>query len=311
MVKCPDPYMGKDQPGAPPDPKKGPQDPFGVSGQSYVSYGMCPIDKAYPNDDLVMRAHARAKLWSYELNSHGQFFWNFRTELEPRWSFQEAVKKGWIPRDWSKPQSPELWGIFDGCLAGSFASPAGPGGPSGSGFVTPPQEDTIGLTVVILTVLNLLLIALVAYCRRSRRSHLAALQASPVTFVRSLLLEPFGKNSYRALPEDSDGNGSGNGSGRGHHNDNHPSSSSDRGPRTGTDLTSPARSHQHNTGMISTVAGAVGVGVEEGALHPYNDISVVTSSEYETEAPAPPRNESHPQLMVFDLHVGLDELRQN
>ena len=42
MVKCPDPYMGKDQPNAPPNPLKGKQDPYGSTGDSYVEYGMCP-----------------------------------------------------------------------------------------------------------------------------------------------------------------------------------------------------------------------------------------------------------------------------
>jgi hypothetical protein len=33
-VSCPDPYMGPDQPGAPPDPSLPAQDPFGT-GKSY------------------------------------------------------------------------------------------------------------------------------------------------------------------------------------------------------------------------------------------------------------------------------------
>lgn len=32
---------------------------------------------------------ARAQLQVFE-SSHGQFFWNFRTELEPRWSYLEV-----------------------------------------------------------------------------------------------------------------------------------------------------------------------------------------------------------------------------
>jgi hypothetical protein len=32
FVRCPEPYMGREQPGAPPDPTMGPQDPFGTGG---------------------------------------------------------------------------------------------------------------------------------------------------------------------------------------------------------------------------------------------------------------------------------------
>jgi glucan 1,3-beta-glucosidase len=53
MIPCPPPYMGKDQPGAPPDPKLGKQGPFGT-GESTPKYGMCPIDKAFPNNDEVL-----------------------------------------------------------------------------------------------------------------------------------------------------------------------------------------------------------------------------------------------------------------
>ncbi|KAJ1620548.1 glycoside hydrolase superfamily [Pavlovales sp. CCMP2436] len=51
MVPCPEPYMSRDQPGAPPDPTKGPRGPFGT-GESSPSYGMCPVDRAWrePSD---------------------------------------------------------------------------------------------------------------------------------------------------------------------------------------------------------------------------------------------------------------------
>lgn len=55
LVPCPPPYMGKGQPGAPPDPKLGKQGPFGT-GDSTPKYGMCPIDKAFPNNDEVPRS---------------------------------------------------------------------------------------------------------------------------------------------------------------------------------------------------------------------------------------------------------------
>merc|ERR1712196_247107 len=42
-----------------------------------------------------------AKIFAYDYQTHGNFFWNFRTEFEPRWNYQTAVKFEWIPRDWS------------------------------------------------------------------------------------------------------------------------------------------------------------------------------------------------------------------
>ena len=52
MVECPAPYMGSSQPGAPPDPSKGKQGPFGT-GSSTPEFGMCPIDKPFDNDKEV------------------------------------------------------------------------------------------------------------------------------------------------------------------------------------------------------------------------------------------------------------------
>lgn len=52
MIKCPPPYMGLNQPGAPPDSRLGKQGPFGT-GDSTPEYGMCPIDKSFPDNDDV------------------------------------------------------------------------------------------------------------------------------------------------------------------------------------------------------------------------------------------------------------------
>jgi glucan 1,3-beta-glucosidase len=30
---------------------------------------------------------------------HGWLFWNFKTELEPKWDYIRAVEAGWLPRD--------------------------------------------------------------------------------------------------------------------------------------------------------------------------------------------------------------------
>ena len=54
---------------------------------------------------------ARAQLQVFE-SSHGQFFWNFRTELEPRWDFMAATEKGWLPNSYD---STSLKQIADVC----------------------------------------------------------------------------------------------------------------------------------------------------------------------------------------------------
>ena len=100
MIKCPDPYMGSEQPGAPPDPSKGAQDPFGTGGESYVKYGMCPRDKPFDNDNEVMTVMGYAKLNAFDRLTHGNFFWNFRTEFEPRWDFIAATNNGWLPNNY-------------------------------------------------------------------------------------------------------------------------------------------------------------------------------------------------------------------
>jgi hypothetical protein len=49
-----------------------------------------------------MRRIGTAKWGSYDISSHGQFYWNFRTELEDRWDFQQVMSRGWLP-------SPDEW----------------------------------------------------------------------------------------------------------------------------------------------------------------------------------------------------------
>jgi hypothetical protein len=123
-VECPAPYTnhkGYVQPNAPPDVTLPAQDPFGLGarliacyyflssdlysflpgGESYVSYGTCPRDAPFPNDTEVMRTLSYAKLNAFDYSTHGQFFWNFRTEFEPRWDYQQAVALGWLPTHWS------------------------------------------------------------------------------------------------------------------------------------------------------------------------------------------------------------------
>lgn len=51
-----------------------------------------------PSDQEVTSTLALKKLnaWSH---GHGSFFWNFKTELEPKWDYIRAVDRGWLPRD--------------------------------------------------------------------------------------------------------------------------------------------------------------------------------------------------------------------
>ena len=70
-------------------------DPRG-SGSSFIDYGKCPIDDNSWSDS-ELHTLALSKLFAFDYSNHGQFFWNFRTELEPRWSYLEATKNGWIP----------------------------------------------------------------------------------------------------------------------------------------------------------------------------------------------------------------------
>lgn len=77
-------------------------------GESFVKYGMCPKDKSFPDEDEQVKKLAYAKLRSFDRNTHGQFFWNFRTEFEPRWDFAQAVKKGWLPTDYTHIETMEM-----------------------------------------------------------------------------------------------------------------------------------------------------------------------------------------------------------
>jgi hypothetical protein len=62
---------------------------------------MCPRDKSFDDEDTEMRRLAFAKLSAFDSDTHGQFFWNFRTEFEPKWDFAMAVQKEWLPTNYS------------------------------------------------------------------------------------------------------------------------------------------------------------------------------------------------------------------
>ena len=51
---------------------------------------MCPRDASFPDNDAEMKTLSYASLNSFDQETHGQFFWNFRTEFEPKWDFQQV-----------------------------------------------------------------------------------------------------------------------------------------------------------------------------------------------------------------------------
>jgi glucan 1,3-beta-glucosidase len=48
-------------------------------------------------EDIALRAYAGAQLTSFERYRAGWFFWSYRTETTPAWSFRDAVTRGWLP----------------------------------------------------------------------------------------------------------------------------------------------------------------------------------------------------------------------
>eukprot|EP00934_Nitzschia_sp_Nitz4_P002256 Nitzschia sp. Nitz4//scaffold125_size66327//31384//33714//NITZ4_006131-RA/size66327-augustus-gene-0.2-mRNA-1//1//CDS//3329534613//2256//frame0 len=123
-IPCSEPYMGKGvQPGAPVDPMKPYQGPYGT-GMSGPVFGFCPVGRDWLKEssgnpqtgrdwvrappeapkhlddtDVVMRHLAEKKIDAFSNVGHGFYFWNFRTDLdEPHWSYMSALERGWIPK---------------------------------------------------------------------------------------------------------------------------------------------------------------------------------------------------------------------
>jgi glucan 1,3-beta-glucosidase len=47
-------------------------------------------------EDVALRAYAAAELLAFE-RYRGWFFWSYRTETTPAWSFRDCVDRGWLP----------------------------------------------------------------------------------------------------------------------------------------------------------------------------------------------------------------------
>jgi glucan 1,3-beta-glucosidase len=169
MVKCPDPYMGPGQPNAPPDPEVSKLGPFGT-GDSFEDQGMCPRDKPFFNDESPdifspssssdqggsrskrerqnVLTLAKIKLHTFDQPLHGHFFWNFRTEFEPRWSLLQAAALGWIP-DMHTGNLTSWREIEESCTG--MASPNVP-------TVSPPTHDAPLQALVTRTVYGVILL---------------------------------------------------------------------------------------------------------------------------------------------------------
>jgi hypothetical protein len=97
-VKCPQSYLGDTFTGLPLDRSRPIQGPYGT-GTSGPSFGYCPTSCTEffdEDDDIVTRNLAHKKLSSFNIG-HGWYFWNFKTEIDPKWDFMRSVERGWIP----------------------------------------------------------------------------------------------------------------------------------------------------------------------------------------------------------------------
>jgi glucan 1,3-beta-glucosidase len=74
---------------------------LGLDPKMMTLWAQGPFDQAErPMDnfhqDVAYRAYAAAQLASFE-KYLGWFFWSYKTETMPHWSFCDCVKQGWLP----------------------------------------------------------------------------------------------------------------------------------------------------------------------------------------------------------------------
>jgi len=69
--------------------------PIGESDRSAIRYGKCARDSTWftheNTKELATCVHE-----TFEKHVAGQFLWNYRNELEPKWSYIQAYDEGWI-----------------------------------------------------------------------------------------------------------------------------------------------------------------------------------------------------------------------
>lgn len=73
----------------------GSQGPFGTGSSTPIN-GLCPIGKLWNKNDEVMKIIALKSQHAYGKHGSGWFFFNFKVELENRWSYLELINEGWI-----------------------------------------------------------------------------------------------------------------------------------------------------------------------------------------------------------------------
>ena len=75
------------------------QGPFGIDLLDVARYGMCPTDSdRWTEEDMMKNGQCALEVFDNYVEAH--FMWNFRTELEPKWSYWEYYDNGWIkPRE--------------------------------------------------------------------------------------------------------------------------------------------------------------------------------------------------------------------
>lgn len=69
--------------------------PVGESDRAAIRYGTCARDSTWFTHDNTLGL-AQCTHESFTKHVAGNFLWNFKNELEPKWSYIEAFNKGWI-----------------------------------------------------------------------------------------------------------------------------------------------------------------------------------------------------------------------
>lgn len=70
-----------------------------------------------------MKRLGLAKINAFGVDTHGFFFWNFRTELESKWDYQRAVAKGWLPTETERDSKEYSKKLHDICATAPAPAP--------------------------------------------------------------------------------------------------------------------------------------------------------------------------------------------
>ena len=106
-VECPDSYLPEK---LAPDFDRTAEKlgPFGLGTDSTPMKGMCPRDSAHFGDRKVAKLGADY-MKTFDKHVHGQFFWTFRNELEPRWNYITAYDNGWLPSNQTEDKTQSIF----------------------------------------------------------------------------------------------------------------------------------------------------------------------------------------------------------